>query len=316
METIPVTEAEVLSSIRSLKSKGATGYDGISNNILKLCAHTIGNPLTYIINFSLTTGTFPERCKLAIVRPIHKNGGKNEMSNYRPISLLTAISKIFERITYSRLVQHFECNNYFTTAQYGFRKELHIENAVFSLLDRITALIDKQQRVGGIFCDLTKAFDCVDHNILLHKLQYYGIIGNSLSWFKSYLGNRMQKVCLLPNVLDQEASSMWKTVTSGVSQGLILGPLLFIIYLNDLPYGHKQENLTVIYADDTSVLLTAKNDPELKNKIKHELEYLIEWFSVNGLALNMEKTNLMKFTPKTGLNEPFKITYQSKLLTG
>jgi hypothetical protein len=96
METIPVTEAEVISCIRSLKSIGATGYDGISNNILKLCAHTISNPLTYIINFSLTTGTFPERCKLAIVRPIHKKGDKNEMSNYRPISLLIAISKFLK----------------------------------------------------------------------------------------------------------------------------------------------------------------------------------------------------------------------------
>jgi len=204
----------------------------------------------------------------------------------------------------------------FSNLECGFRKELHIENAVFSLLDRITTLIDKQQRVGGIFCDLIKAFDCVDHNILLHKVQYYSIIGNSLSWFKSYLGDRMQKVCLLPNVLDQEAFSKWKIVTSGVLQGSILGPLLFIIYLNDLPYGHKQENLTVIYADDTSVLLTAKNDPDLKSKIKHKLDYLIEWFSVNGLALNMEKTNLMKFAPKTGLNEPFQIIYQSKLLTG
>ena len=278
--------------------------------------HIIRNPLTFIINCSLTTGIFPERCKLAIVRPIHKNGNKNEMNNYRPISLLTTISKIFERVMYNRLVHHFESNNYLTTVQYGFQKELHIENAVFSLLNRITTLLDKRQHVGGIFCDLTKAFDCVNHNILLHKLQYYGIKGNSLSWIKSYLGNRKQKVCLLPNVLDQEASSKWKAIINGVPQGSILGPLLFIIYLNDLPYGLKQDNLPVICADDTGVLLTAENEPDLKNKINDELDYLVEWFSANGLVLNMEKTNLMKFTLNTRQNEPFQIIYQNNLLNG
>ena len=174
MESIPVTEAEVIIIIGSLKSKDTTGYDGISYKILKLSAHIKSNPLTYIMNCSLTTGIFPEICKLAIVRPVHKKGNKNEMNNYRPISLLTTISKIFERVMYNRLVHHFESNNYLTTVQYGFQKELHIENAVFSLLNRITTLLDKRQHVGGIFCDLTKAFDCVNHNILLHKLQYYG----------------------------------------------------------------------------------------------------------------------------------------------
>jgi len=216
METIPVTEAEVVSTIRSLKPNGASGYDGISNNILKLCAQNISSPLTYIINYTLTTGIFPERCKLAIVRPIHKKGGKNEMNNYRPISLLMAISEIFERIMYNRLFQHFESNNYLTTAEYGFRKEVHIENAVFSLLDRITTLLDKRQHVGGIFCDLTKAFDCVNHNIRLHKLQYYGIKGNSLTWIKSYLGNRKQteglpitKQSRSGNIIQVESSSEW-----------------------------------------------------------------------------------------------------------
>jgi hypothetical protein len=159
METIPVTEAEVISIIQSLKPKNTAGYDGISNKILKQCAHIISKPLTYIYNCSLTTGTFPERCKLAIVRPIHKKGGKNEMNNYRPISLLTATSKILETTMYKRLVQHFESNNILTTAQFGFRKEVHIDDAVFSLLNRIITSLDKQKHVGGIFCDLTKAFD-------------------------------------------------------------------------------------------------------------------------------------------------------------
>jgi hypothetical protein len=250
------------------------------------------------------------------VRPIHKKGGKNEMNNYRPISLLTAHSKILETIMYKRLVQHFQSNNILTTAQFGFRKEVHIDDAVFSLLNRIITLFDKRKHVGGIFCDLTKAFDCVNHNILLNILQYYGIKGNYFSWFKSYLENRKQKVCLLPNVFDQEVSSKWKVVVNGVPQGTILGALLFIIYLNDLPYGLHQGNLPIIYADDTSVLLTANNDAELKNKINCELDYLTEWFSANGLALNMEKTSIMKFTPNTRQNETLQITYQNRLLTG
>ena len=166
----------------------------------------------------------------------------------------------------------------------------------------------------GIY--LTRAFDCVNHNILLHKLQCYGITGSSLSWFKSYLENRKQKVCLSPNALDQVASSKWKVVVIGVPQGSTLGPLLFIIYVNELPYGLQQDSLPIIYVDDTSVLLTANNEAELKNKINYELDYLTQWFSANGLVLNMGKTNIMKFTPNTRQNETFQIIYHNKILTG
>ena len=127
MKTIPVSETKVISIIKSLKSKNTTGY----NKILKHCAHIISKPLTYICNRSLTTGIFPERCKFAIVRPIYKKGGYNEMNNYRPISLLTAISKILETVMFKRLVQHLESNNILNTAQFRFRKEFHIDEAVF-----------------------------------------------------------------------------------------------------------------------------------------------------------------------------------------
>ena len=166
-----------------------------------------------------------------------------------------------------------------------------------------------------VFCDLTKAFDCVNH-ILLNKLYYYSIRGICFSWFKSYLENRRQRVCLSPNISDQEMSSNWEMVVNGVPQGSILRPLLFIIYLNDLLYGLHHDNKPVIYADDTSVLLTAKNDADLKNKINYALDYVTGWFSANGLALNMEMTNIMKFTPSNRLNETFQIIYQNRLLTG
>jgi hypothetical protein len=151
-------------------------------------------------------------CKTAIVRPIYKKGGHKEMNNYRPISLLMTSSKILETIMFKRLVQHLESNNILTTAQFGFQKHVQIDDAVFFLLNNIITLPDQQKSVGGIFCDLTKAFDCVNHNILLKKLHYYGIRCTCFSWFKSYLENLKQKVCLSSNIFDQETSSNWEAV--------------------------------------------------------------------------------------------------------
>ena len=137
MVTIPVSEAEVLSIIKSLKPKGTSGYDGISSNILKQCVHTVIKPLTYICNLSLTTGDFPERCKPAILRPIYKKGDHNEINNYRTISLLPTISKILEKVILNRLSQHFESNNLLTSSQFGFWKNVHTDDAIFFLLDNI-----------------------------------------------------------------------------------------------------------------------------------------------------------------------------------
>jgi exonuclease III len=315
MDFCPITEMEVVKALHYSKQKNSVGYDGLSMRIIKQSAHLIKKPLTYIFNLSLMSGICPERCKYSIVRPIHKKGKLDDLNNYRPISLLTAISKILETLMYNRLVHHLTTNKILTSAQYGFRKDSCISDAIFHLLNNITNALDQRKHVGGIFCDLTKAFDCVNHEILLSKLYFYGVKGTCLSWFASYLRYRKQKTCLSSNIFDSETSSNWEEVSSGVPQGSILGPLLFLIYLNDLPYGFHPDVIPVIYADDTSVLLIADNENELIYKINLTLDYMTGWFSVNNLTLNMEKTNIVKFSSNKRESKNLQITYHNILLS-
>ena len=302
MKLIPVTEIEVIDIIKSLKHKNSLGYDGISNNTLKHCVNEISKPITLIFNYSLMTGIFPNRLKYAIILLIHKKGDKLIMSNYKPISLLLSCSKILETIMFNRLYQYVHTNEILAPEQFGLRKESNIEKTVFSLTDSVLSSLNIWQKTAGIFCDLSKAFDCVNHKILLAKLCHCGIRGVSLNWFKTYITNRKQKVKITTQNLKHISFCRWETIKNGVPQGLILGTLLFVIYVNDLPRSLNKFASPVTYADDTSVLVFANNLKDLQTKIDSTLHYISDWFSFSGLTLNMEKTNMVKFCTNHSLN--------------
>ena len=245
-----VTDEYVLDVIRNLKTKNSAGNDKISSKLLKQMALTVHSILRLIINQSINTGIFPDKLKLAIVKPLFKNKGDNAMfGNYRPISLLSTISKVFERIVFNQLYSYMDSNNLFLNSQYGFRKNHSTEYAALEFVDRIAKDLEAKKVPLSVFIDLSKAFDTLDHGILLKKLKYYGIKGTALKWFESYLSNRQQMVNY------DGTLSVKLNLSTGVPQGSILGPLLFIIYMNDI-VGASALFHDILFADDTSLIST------------------------------------------------------------
>jgi len=210
----------------------------------------------YICNTSLSSGVFPERLKYAIITPVYKKGDKLLTANYRLISLLKSFSKIPEKLIYSRLYKQICTNNITVKEQYGFRINSS-EAASYDVINEILRAINNRLLVGGIFYDFEKAFDCVNHRILVDKHQFYGIKGKFLALIQSYLRGRYQKVLIDKFNAHENVSSEWKKITNGVPQGLILGPLLFLIYINDLPMATNNDSKGVLYADDTSIIISS-----------------------------------------------------------
>ena len=217
-------------------------------------------------------------------------------NNYRPVSLLSVLSKVFEKIMYNRLIDFLETYKILIDKQFGFRKLHTTYMALMVLIDELTQAMESGDFVIGVYLDFSKAFDTVNHDILLSKLNHYGIRGNALKWFKSYLNNRSQFVSYNGCV------SSTKHMLCGVPQGSILGPLLFLIYINDLSTVCKK-SIPLLFADDTNIFVRGKNLDAIQSIMNEELKSLSKWLKVDKLSLNIKKTHFMLFSSKRKYSE-------------
>jgi len=284
----PTDSTEVIEICSAFKSGTSCGHDDIKPDVIKAVINYITSPLVHVFNLSIINGIVPDDLKIARVVPIHKSGNTDKCSNYRPISVLSAFSKIFEKIIHKRLYGFLDRFNLLHKSQFGFRKQYSSYMAVLEAYNKVVSDLDKGFHTLGVFLDLSKAFDTINHSILLDKLFHYGIRGNAFEWFRSYLSNRKQYV-----VFNNHKSPM-RFVDCGVPQGSVLGPLLFIIFLNDISF--SSNILTFFtYADDTNVIVSNSNLDDLITNVNSELCNISMWFKSNKLSLNIGKTNYMIF---------------------
>ena len=249
-------------------------------------------PLNYLFDLSIVEGIFPDGLKIAKVTPIYKadkSSNISNISNYRPISALPCFSKMLERIIYKRLQKYLKDQNVLYNKQFSFRTGHSTEHAIAQFVDQIYEAFEKNEYTLGVFIDLSKAFDTVDHSILLKKLELYGITDRNYAWIKSYLSNRLQYI-----QIDENSRTEFCVLKSGVPQGSILRPLLFLLYVNDLKNASSVLD-RVMFADDTSLFYTYSNIRKLFSTMKEELASINQWFTSNKLSLNVEKTKYSFF---------------------
>ena len=229
--------------------------------VLRSARHILSHPLSVLINKSVEHGIFPTKLKLAKVIPIHKANDESDPSNYRPMSLLSVFNRIFEKIMFIRLKSFLEKFSLLYDSQYGFREKRSTEHAILEITNQIQTNMDRKLYTCRIFIDLQKAFDTVDHSILLKKLEHYGIRGIVNDWFTSYLASRKQITEFGPSNISKKA-----TVLSGVPQGSVLGPLLFLVYINDICNSCNRMKF-YLFADDTNLLYADKNLKSLESTV-------------------------------------------------
>lgn len=281
---------EVNNIISSLKNTSSTGWDGISSLLLKKCIGILGPPITHLCNLCLTSGVFPTLLKESIVIPIFKSGDRDGITNYRPISLLSTLAKILEKLINTRLVNYLEANNLLAGNQYGFRAKKSTVDAIGNLVTQVADNLDKKQKCIGVFLDLAKAFDTVSVPLLLRKLESFGVRGVPLNLFKDYLSGRSQAVKM------GDTFSSKKPISFGVPQGSVLGPTLFLIYINNLCQTTLTNAKITTFADDTVIVFNGSTWEDARMAAENGMRLIINWLNNNLLTLNLSKTKYVTFS--------------------
>lgn len=298
---------EVISIINSLKLSNTSGIDKISTKIIKDNKTIFAGLIVHICNLALNSGQFPKAFKTCVIIPIHKNGPKDVVNNYRPISILPSFSKILERIISIRLTKYLEQHNLLSQQQFGFRKNKSTSDAVGELTDYVVKGLDAGDRCLAVFLDLAKAFDTVSIPLLLPKLESLGIRGSQLSLFKDYLTDRKQRVKLDENTLSDP-----ELVSYGVPQGSILGPTLFLIYINGLCNLNIKHGKIVTFADDTALIFRGESWDRVFSYAQKGFDQVNNWLHENVLSLNTDKTKIITFTIKSNSKPPTSDHYNIK----
>ena len=286
--SLQIQSVDIVSNVLSkTDEKKATGLDMIPSKFLKMAANIIAPSLTKLFSKTILTGIYPNDWKTAKVTPLFKKGIQSDPNNYRPISVIPIISKVFERIVYNQLFHYnLDDNKLLLGCQSGFHSLHSMLKALLEATNAWSVIIDNGLLNGVVFTDLTNAFNTIDHEIILHKMSYLGVDQAAIKWFSSYLSGQIQRC----NVSGKLSSAC--TLSCGMPQGSILGPLLFLIYINDLP-NSLQGAIPRMFADDTNLTLSAKTLTELKLALTPELNNLSCWLKANKLSLNVAKTELM-----------------------
>lgn len=284
-----VTSQTVIKVFKDIKIKSTEDLWGMSVRVCGGVIEILAPHLANMFNVCIDKGTFPDLMKCSKVVPLFKSGDKMDPGNFRPVSVLPVLSKIFEKLMLLQMSSFFAVNNLFHAQQYGFTKGKCTTDAGVTLLKHIFSAWEDKHDAIGVFCDLSKAFDCVDYETLLLKLDHYGVKGQSLNLLKSYLENRMQHVQI------NDVKSQGSCVKMGVPQGSILGPFLFLVYVNDLPFMVENLSKIVLFADDTSLIFKVSRLTHNYDEINDTLRRIHDWFTINNLSLNAKKTKCVKF---------------------
>ena len=286
------TETSISKIIDSLKLKTAVGVDGIGANLIKDLKDTLLPYLTAIINKSYDLNIFPEQLKKAIITPIFKEGDIDDIANYRPISVLTILCKIFERSASNQITKFLLENQKINPNQHAYQPAHSTTTCLTEILNEIYYLLDHNQYVALAKLDLSKAFDSINHNLLIQKLNALGLGSNSIKWISSYLENRTHITKF------QQFTSIENQAITGVPQGSILGPLLFLCFINDLPDAFQNICKMYGYADDTQLIISAPTLDELKVKIESSISAAQVWYDKNNMKINPTKTEIVIFNSK------------------